>query len=151
MPRGKYDRSKTKKINKSKTEVVQAQNDSQDYSSRDERLTHLERCAGILQSLSGINTQVAYEARIYIAKAVHEIVSSMLTTGPVTATELAPVEQAVSTASITTRLKKDGTPRLRPGPKPKVQAATQEHVTAQNTAQNGAGNGKVFNPEHAGQ
>lgn len=151
MPRGKYDRSKIKKNNKPKNEVLYTSAETKTVpSGPDERLTHLERCAGILQSLSGINTQVAYEAKVYIAKAVHEIVSSMLVTGPITATESAPVEQSASTSS-TVRLKKDGTPRLRPGPKPKNIGASAETVTVQGTNQNGTTSGKVFNPEHAGQ
>ena len=152
MPRGKYDRSKIKKKS-NKSDVLYTSPDTKvETSNRDERLSHLERCASILQNLSGVNTQVAYEARVYIAKAVHEIVSSMLTTGPVTVAESAPVEQLSAISSSAVRLKKDGTPRLRPGPKPKMQTGTVETSAATSqSSSNGTTSGKVFNPEHAGQ
>lgn len=163
MPRGQYDRSKTKRTTVEKSPKVSKTSKvtQANSSSLDDKLTYLERCAGILSVLvSTPQIPETHHAKALITNLINGLLSTMVSkSDPVpTGPAAVPTPSVVYTATtpppdVGVKLKKDGTPKKRPGPKPKAEVVLTSNVSAtipgpeQVASKNPTG---VFNPEHAG-
>ena len=157
MPRGVYDRSKVKRKTKTAKspkiqKVAKIKTSRKSSANLTETLQNISVSTDILSKLNTYapGLQKTKDALTsLILSFTDELPVSMIAT--MTAPEMVskPVKNPVSYPAPTpvagVKLKKDGTPKARPGPKPK--AVEEQAVAADPTPSNG--NSDVFNPEHA--
>lgn len=156
MPRGVYDRSKGKKQKSPTKKVTKSHKGALMASGMDQNITEnksyvlslLHTGATILSTLRGDSS---YEATILKAK-VLSVVKDLAAPKEETAVTEKAEEPKVGTVSYPpptagVKFKKDGTPKMRPGPKPK--AVKDPEPVAESSSPQPNGNSDVFNPEHA--